>query len=328
MEQQKNGELDLIYVFSKFKKIFIGWVVLVFNAIDYILKKWIIITILIVIGLGLGYLTQDNYKPNKKATALVRINFDTVGYVYSEINLINEKVKEKDSVFFLNMGLRGDTIQLMELEITPIVNLNDILGRYELNDRKLEGLLKNLEFDDENIKIYETFNSEYYFHTLELTLSNNANQETLDKTIEYINSNKVLEKLKESIIKDIKSQIENNLTSIKQIDDVINAYKTNESISSPSGQIFVVDKNFSIFQLFEIKREFQAKNASLKKFLVYAKDIVVVVNKPKIIEEKLGLIGNKMLYYPLLFVFIFLLFSFCRFSYYSLREIANSTKNK
>ena len=327
MEQQKNEELDLIYVFSKVKKIFIGWVVLVFNAIDYILKKWIIITILIVIGLGLGYLTQDNYKPNKKATALVRINFDTVGYVYSEINLINEKVKEKDSVFFLNMGLRGDTIQLMELEITPIVNLNDILGRYELNDRKLEGLLKNLEFDDENIKIYETFNSEYYFHTLELTLSNNANQETLDKTIEYINSNKVLEKLKESIIKDIKSQIENNLTSIKQIGDVINAYKTNESISSPSGQIFVVDKNFSIFQLFEIKIEFQEKNERLKKFLVYAKDIVVVVNKPKIIEDKLGLIGNKMLYYPFLFVFIFLLFSFCRFSYYSLREIANSTKN-
>ena len=101
MKEQKSNELDIIYLFSKFKKIAIGWIVLLFNAIDYILKKWIIITILIVIGLGLGYLTQDNYKPNKKATALVRINFDTVGYVYSEINLINEKVKEKDSVFFL-----------------------------------------------------------------------------------------------------------------------------------------------------------------------------------------------------------------------------------
>ena len=143
------------------------------------------------------------------------------------------------------MGLRGDTIQLMELAITPIVNLNDILGRYELNDRKLEGLLKNLEFDDENIKLYETFNSEYYFHTLELTLSNNANQETIDKTIEYINSNKVLEKLKESIIKDLKSQIENNLTSIEQIDVTISKYNDNNFMGSTSSQVVVVDKNFS-----------------------------------------------------------------------------------
>ena len=328
MEQQKNEEIDLIYVFSKFKETLKSWVVLLFNAIDYILKKWIIITILIVLGAVLGYFTQDNYKPNKKATALVRINFDSVDYVYSEIDLINEKVKERDSVFFSSMGLKGDSIELEKLEITPIVNLNDILGRYEINDRKLEGLLKNLEFDDKEIKIHETFNSDYYFHTIELTLSDNANQVTLDKTIKYINTNEVLEELKESIIRDVKSQIENNLTSIKQINDVVNAYNTNESLSSPSDQIFVVDKNFSIHTLFDRKNKFQELNEELNKFLVYAKDIVVVVNKPKIIEGEIGFRGNKMRYYPLLFVFMFLLFSFCRHSYYYLREIANSTKNK
>ena len=328
MEQQKNGEIDLIQVFSRFKKIFIGWAVLVFNAIDYILKKWIIITILIIIGLGLGYLTQDNYKPNKKATALVRINFDTVDYVYSEINLINNKIKENDSVFFVNMGLRGDSIQLKKLDITPIVNLNDILGRYEVNDRKLEGLLRSLEFEDEDIKLYETFNSDYYFHTLKLNLSNNANQETIDKTIEYINSNKVLEELRDSIINDIKSQIANNLISIKQIGDVINAYRTNQSLSSPSGQIFIVDKNFSVDRLFERKLDFQEKNEELKKFLVYAKDILVLVNKSKVIEDRSFLQANRMIYYPILYVFIFLFFSLCRHYYYVLRKISNSTKNR
>jgi hypothetical protein len=325
MEQQKNEEIDLIYILSKFKKTLKGFILLLFDAIDYVLKKWIIITILIVIGLGIGYFTQDNYKPNKKATALVRINFDLVAYVYTEIDLINDKIKERDSVFFSSMGLKGGSIPLKELDISPIVNLNDILGRYEVNDRKLEGLLRTIEFEDDDIKLHETFNSEYYFHTLDLTLSNNANQETLNKTIEYINSNKVLEELKESVIRDTKSQIENNLTSIKQINDVINTYKTNESISSPSGQFFVVDKNFSINSLFEIKFDFQEKNEKLKKFLVYAKDIVVVVNKPKMREDRSSWKANRMLYYPMLYVFIFLFFSLCRHSYYFLRKISNST---
>lgn len=327
MEQQKKEVIDLIDVLSDFKKILKRWVVLLFNVIDYILKKWIIITILIVTGVALGYFTQDYVKPTKKATVLVRINFDAVAYVYSEIDLINEKVKESDSVFFSNMGLKGDTIQLIELNISPIVRFKDILGRYESNDRKLEGLLNTIEFEDDDIALYETFNSEYYFHKLEFTLSNNANQETLEKTIQYLNDNEVLGELKVSIIKSIKSQIKNNLTSIEQIDNVVNAYNTNESISSPSDQIFVVDKNFSIHTLFDRKLEFQIKNEELNKFFVYAKDIVVVVNKPKIIEYQIGLIGNKMLFNPLLFVFMFLFFSFCRYSYYYLREIANSTKN-
>jgi hypothetical protein len=225
------------------------------------------------------------------------------------------------------MGLKGDAIQLKKLNISPIVNLNDILGRYELNDRKLEGLLRTIEFEDDDIKLYETFNSEYYFHTLELILSNNANQKTLDKIIEYINSNKVLEELKESIVRDIKFQIENNLISIKQIDDVINAYKTNESMASPSDQIFVVDKDFNLHGLFGRKIEFQSRIQTLNENLVYAKDIVVVVNKSKIIEEQLGFRSEKMRYYPLLFVFMFLLFSFCRHSYYYLRKIANSVKS-
>ena len=207
------------------------------------------------------------------------------------------------------MGLKGDSIQIKQIEITPIVRFKEIIERYKENDRKLEGLLKSLEFNDDDVESYETFKSEYYFHTLNFTLSYNATQETIEKTIEYLNNNIILTDIKNSSIRDIKSQIANNSTSIKQIDNVINAYKTNESLTSPSDQIFVVDKNFNMSEMFEKKIELQELNAELNKILVYSKDIVVVVNKPKIIEENTKFSSNRIVFFPSVFVFIFLLFS-------------------
>ena len=326
MKEQKSDEIDLTNLFSVFKEKIKASIVLLFDLIDYLLKKWILITALIVLGLIIGYVTQNNYNHNKKASVLLRINFDTVDYVYSEIDLINEKVTEKDSLFFSEMGLKGDSIQIKQIEITPIVRFKEIIERYKENDRKLEGLLKSLEFNDDDVESYETFKSEYYFHTLNFTLSYNATQETIEKIIEYLNNNIILTDIKNSSIRDIKSQIANNSTSIKQIDNVINAYKTNESLTSPSDQIFVVDKNFNMSEMFEKKIELQELNAELNKILVYSKDIVVVVNKPKIIEENTKFSSNRIVFFPSLFVFIFLLFSFLKYTYIYLREIANSKK--
>jgi hypothetical protein len=326
MKEQKSDEIDLTNLFSVFKEKIKDSIVLLFDLIDYLLKKWILITTLILLGLIIGYVTQNNYNHNKKASVLLRINFDTVDYVYSEIDLINEKVTEKDSLFFSEMGLKGDSIQIKQIEITPIVRFKEIIERYKVNDRKLEGLLKSLEFNDDDVESYETFKSEYYFHTLNFTLSYNATQETIEKIIEYLNNNIILTDIKNSSIRDIKSQIANNSTSIKQIDNVINAYKTNESLTSPSDQIFVVDKNFNMSEMFEKKIELQELNAELNKILVYSKDIVVVVNKPKIIEENTKFRSNRIVFFPSVFVFIFLLFSFLKYTYIYLREIANSKK--
>ena len=324
MNQHKNDEIDLIYFFSKLKKTVRGWVKLFFKIIDHITRNWKIISVLIVLGIILGYFAQQNYKPAQKATTLIRVNFDAVDYVYSEIDLLNEKVKENDFNFFTNIGLKGDSLEINEIEIKPQINLNEIIAEYDINDRKLEGILRNLDFDDNDIKVHETFISEYRYHKLEFSLSNSANNETINKVIDYINNNEILEELKDEVIKDYKNQLANNKNSIDQINSVIDTYQTNESLASPSDQVFVVDKNFSLHVLFERKLELQKLNQGLNKLLVLAKDIVVIVNKPNIIEENEGLSGIKMIYYPLLFVLFFLLISFLRYSYSYLRVIANS----
>ena len=65
MKEQKSDEIDLTNLFSVFKEKIKASIVLLFDLIDYLLKKWILITALIVLGLIIGYVTQNNYNHNK-----------------------------------------------------------------------------------------------------------------------------------------------------------------------------------------------------------------------------------------------------------------------
>ena len=64
MKEQKSDEIDLTNLFSVFKEKIKASIVLLFDLIDYLLKKWILITALIVLGLIIGYVTQNNYNHN------------------------------------------------------------------------------------------------------------------------------------------------------------------------------------------------------------------------------------------------------------------------
>ena len=92
MATENKDELDLLKIIQVFKNIFKKWLLLFFNALDFIFRNWKTVLGLIAIGLVLGYFTQNNNKPSKKATALLRVNFDAVNYLYSEVALLNEKL--------------------------------------------------------------------------------------------------------------------------------------------------------------------------------------------------------------------------------------------
>jgi hypothetical protein len=53
----------------------------------------------------------------------------------------------------------------------------------------------------------------------------------------------------------------------------------------------------------------------------------VMVNKPNVIKEKRGLLGNPMIKYPIMLVLAFLFLVFLRNSYFNLKELAESSEN-
>ncbi len=326
---ENTGEVDLIFLYKKFKDILKRGIILLFKALNFILKKWRVIAVLLVIGVGLGIYSKINSKPPKKANILLRVNFDAVNYVYSTVDVLNQKIADNDSIFLSKLGLNPDSLEIKKIDAVPHINIKDIIEKYEENDRSLEAVLRNLEinelFDENETLLDRTFMSEYKYHNMRLYLSSYANEGTIDIILNYINNNEFLEELRVTVVKNIEEKIKNNTEVIDQIDRLLDTYYTNESLAAPSSEIYVVDKNFSVSSLLTQKVELQNENEELKKELVYSKDIAVAVNTPRLVSEDSGITSNKVIFYPFVLIMLFLLFSFAKYIYRYLKEIADNS---
>ena len=330
MATDNKDELDLLKIIQVFKNIFKKWLLLFFNALDFIFRNWKTVLGLILLGLVLGYFTQNNNKPLQKATVLLRVNFDAVNYLYSEVELFNEKIKEKDSLFFTKIGFNINSLEVKDMELTPLINLKDIVDKYEQTYRNLDGLLQNLDFEDNDkeINISETFTTEYRYHNLKFSLLSNANEETIPKIINFFNNDELLRKVRNVGVKNMEDRIISNEKVISQIDTLIKLYSKNESLPSPSDQIFVVDKNFHIHGILNKKTQLLLDNEKIREELVVSDNIIVMMNEPRLLSEKPEILDYKFIFYPLVFVLGFLLLAFARHSYLYLKEVAYSVESE
>lgn len=330
MTENNSSEIDLVYLYNKMIQIFKGWVVLFFKAVDFCLKKRKIILVLLLVGVGLGIYSKFTNKPDKKANILLRVNFDAVNYVYSSLDLLNGKIIDNDSVFLSRIGFNTDSLEIKMVKLMPHINLQDITNKYIDNDRNLEAILRNLElselFDDNETLMDRTFVAEYKYHELRLYLSSYATQKTIDQVLAYINDNKFLDELKSTVVQNLEDRIASNANIVLQIDQLLETYYTNESLKTPSSEIYVVDKNFSVSNLMDTKISLQKETEDLKKELVYSKDIAVAINNPVLANEDRNFTSNKIIFYPFVLIFIYLLFSLGKYVYLYLRDMAASDK--
>jgi len=300
-----SEEIDLFYLFSLvgnfFKKCFIA----AYRFIFFLLKNWIILLALIIVGVLAGYFLQKDVENSKEANALIRINFNTGSYVYDAIDLLNDKIKNNDSLFLEKSGLWKEKSLLKKVEIKPVVNFNDLTEIYGTDNRTLGLLIESYEFEGEN-NLSESFNKDYLYHNLEIDLSSKATHEAIDNVISYINDNKLLTSLKKEAVAIIINKIETNEETISQINAILNAYGA-QQVSGVSSNQVILDKDLT--GVIEKKNQLLLTNEELRENLVLSNDITVLVNKSNLIEKYSGILGNKMIVYPILLILLFLLFA-------------------
>lgn len=327
MEKHKE-EVDLFYLYNvlvdRFKKI----TKLGFDILQFIKRSWIILLVLILAGAGYGYYIYTEAGVGKESKILVRINFDAVNYVYSSINYLNEKIAEKEEGKFKDSTLPKGLAKLTDVSIEPVINLNDIIEDAEPNEPTVDGLLRYLEFefdeDGEVTSIADTFKSEYNYHYIEIHTNSFAKDDIIEELISFLNSNSDLQEFRKVYLQTLEDAIKNNEQTIAQIDQVIAIYNEGESLPSKRSEIYVVDKNFNIAQLLTNKVELQKENEAFRKKLVTSKDVVMNINQPSLYIGKRSLLDNKMIYYPVMLVTIFLFLAAIRGIYFSLKRFSEA----
>ena len=311
---ENTGEIDLIILISKIKSSFLKLILFFFKAVKNLVKQWKAFLFLIIVGAVLGFFNGAKTDSNKDATVLLKVNFDAVNYVYDAISLINQKIEANDVGFFNEIGLSTEEISLLELTITPIVSLQEIIMNDNFEANEIRTLFENLNFDD-NLSMTNSFISNYNYHSLTCSFSSLADNQSVNNVIEFLNTNPLFTELKLRKINSISDRIRANENTIQQIDDIILKYTNELSATLSKSQLYIDNKDISPSELITTKIELLKEIEVLKEEKIYSNDTVVMINNSNLLVENKSIKDNKLIYYPLTLCFIFILVQLAKNTY-------------
>ena len=303
---KETEELDIIVLIEKIKLMLLSVCLQIFRRSKNFLSEWKRLLAVILAGVLLGYFLTDNDKPSsKEATVLVKINFDAGNYVYDTVDLINLKISSEDTDFFTQEIKLNEDETIDEVSISPVIDIKDIMAK-DIQANEIRALFENLEYED-GFSVTEGFKSDYDYHFINVNVSNNSSIETINKVIDYFNNNPLFAELKERNLQRISSIISDNEQTIKQIDKLLEYYTTETSANN--SQLYIDNKNLRPNELIKTKITLQSENQELKRESLTSKETVITINESNVLIENNSLASNKMVYYPFLFLLIYLIVS-------------------
>ena len=300
---KENEELDIIVLIEKIKLMLLSLMLQIFRRSKNFLLGWKKLLVIIIAGVLFGYFQTDSKLPNaKEATLLVKINFDAGNYVYDAIDLINLKIKSEENDFFVeDMKLNADEV-IDEVSISPVIDIKDIMNK-NIEANEIRALFDNLEYED-GFSVTEGFKSDYDYHFIKVSVSKNSSIKTINKMVQYFNNNPLFLELKERNFQRISSIIYDNEQTINQIDKLIEHYTSDNKVNN--SQTYIDNKDINPNEIIKTKISLQNRNEQLKDQNITNKETVMLINEANVLIEDGSIISNKMLYYPLLFVIVYL----------------------
>ena len=316
-------EMDLLDIFSLFKRWFYGFLALCFRAVDFMLKYWWMLLLLAGIGFALGKFFES--KPKYKSTLIIKTNFDSQPYVYNAIKQFDDKVSEKDETFIRERGLNLEEPEIGSVEILPIV---DVVGLLEdignTDSRNLSAIIKELSVDDE-VELFasDRFYSNYKYHQLEIYLRTPESKTAIDELIRYINNQPQIVIIKEGVTKNLDERIVANEALLAQIDTLISSYtQTMRMVGETSDKLsfFNNQNNLNVNGALALKNNVLSETEELKNdYITYSDAAVVISDIQTVKDERIS--DKKHILYPLLLIFVFLALAATRYCYRTLRSI-------
>ncbi|RMB57949.1 hypothetical protein EAX61_09995 [Dokdonia sinensis] len=320
-QSSQADEMDLTDIFTLIKRAFYNVLALCFRAVDFLLKFWWIILLLIVGGAALGYFLKG--EPKYNSTLIIQTNFNTQPYVYNAVKQFNLNLKEDDVEFMNKVGLDPEYPGIKKVQIAPVIDVVTLMEEMRVSERTLGTIIKELSVEEETeLFASERFYSNYKYHKLTIRLKGEEDKDKINNLMRYINEQPLMQSLKNEITKNMQDLVRINESTIKQIDEIaanyaVEAKITRDDVSKLS--YFNNQNNININGIFDLKKQIAIENEEIKNELIMLTDAAVVVSDIQTAAEE-SLSDRKEIIYPIILVFLFLLFAGIRYTYVTLRK--------
>jgi len=313
--KNQSEEIDLGYLIRKINGLFIKLLKLFFEVISFFIKYKIISIIILIIGIAYGTYKDLNRKTVYNNEAIVIPNFESSDYLYDKINALQLKAKARDTVFLKSI-LGNEYYRFKGIQIEPMLDIYNFVANSRDKIDILRILYQNQNFDDfvEN----PTISKYYKYHKVTIKIAGYDNSDkVIASLMEHINDNDHLKEYSSIYRAHYHNQIRLYDQMIGQIDSVIASISY---IDKNIGQGVSIIENSSPHLLFDKKKELIEGLLVSKTRIADSDDIIKVLKIDY--NLKTGRTIPQKISRPILFLFLFSLIFFIRYSYRSLKEIS------
>ncbi|UUC46286.1 hypothetical protein [Flavobacterium cerinum] len=308
----EDQEIDLSQVSKKIGNAFQSFLDWIFDGILFFKKNIIIISILFVIGAGLGFYVDKSEKVYDNQIIVIP-NFESVDYLYSKVELLNAKIKEGDYAFLTRLGVKNPK-KIAKIEVEPIIDIYRFIDNSEENFQ----MIKLMAEDGDMQKILEdpVTSKNYKFHTISfLTLGKTDRKQTLEPLMKFFNDSEYYKTVRKERMTNLYLKIKTNEETINQINGILNQFSANTSSQQKSDKLVYYNENTQLNDVIKTKdqlvNELGYLNIQMHNFTDIIKESSAALN----VRNTKSINGKMKLILPVLFVGLFLLFGMGRSFY-------------
>lgn len=308
----QDQEIDLGQVIGKIGNFFTSILDRFFDFFLFVKRNIIVLSILFIIGAGLGFYLDKNDK-NYEHTIIVTPNFGSTDYLYSKVELLNSKKKDKDTLFLYNLGIRNIK-NLGKIKIEPIIDVYKFIANKPENFE----LIKLMAEDGDLDKIIkdEVTSKNYPFHNITFTTNKQTNsKESIEPILKFLNDSDYFKTIQKQAIDNITIKMAENVSTINQINELLNDFATTVEGNQKSDKLVYYNENNQLNEIIKTKDLLISEQGANRINLINSDKIIKEISSTLNILDDKGLHNKMKFALPIVFIFLFLLMSLLK-NYY------------
>jgi hypothetical protein len=301
----EDQEVDLILISKKINNFFQRINASIFRAIQFFVRNWIIVLVLIVAGFGLG-MFLDKTQKNYEHEIIVSPNFGSTDYLYAKVDLINSKINENDTVFLKEVVGIQHPLNLKIIQVKPIADVYNFIKNKPENFE----LIKLMAEDGDIKRVLEDkmTSKNYTYQTIILsTKKKTSEKELITPLLKYLNTSDYYSKIQKEVYKNIESKMKQNDSIVKQIDGIVSNFSS-ESASHKNEKLMYYNENTQLNDIIKTKNDLINEQANHRIDLI-GYDKIIKENSVTVNLEFVKYVNGRLKFMlPILFVGLFGLF--------------------
>ncbi|MBE8724873.1 hypothetical protein [Flavobacterium hungaricum] len=306
-QTEDHQEIDIFQLSKSINSFFDRLATGIFRIIQFFVKSWIIVLVLVILGFGLGWYLDSNKKTYDNKI-IVTPNFGSVDYLYSKIDLIQSKIVSGDTAFLKNEVGISNPKSIKRIEIKPIADVYKFIEDKEQNFE----LIKLMAEVGEVKKVLEdnVTSKNYTFHSISFV----SNRITADKDIvipllKYLNGSEYFNELQKIGYKNLEQQIIQNDTIIAQINNVLNNFSSTAKNGSRNDKLVYYNENTQLNDIIKTKQYLITDQGKNRLRLVNYDKAIKEINSVLNINNTKITSGNFKFLLPVFLILVFVFVS-------------------